>query len=520
MPAYANRSAEVDLSAPGGCIDQDVDGDGYPDGILAETIDASHPDQMALYLYAGTSQAAAIASGAAAWMIAEGADPFQVDELLRGAGGPGTLRRVMDGRGNGDLDVEEALGSLGSAGARTDRRHLATLMAYSSIATSAYVVPTARVSLFDEAGRPVANADLVVRLQGTTQATLTCRTSSAGSCTVQGPAGSHARYFSGGWLYTIEGAILHDRLHRAEGVIFHSKGLDSAVGAMQQHPRTAAMVLGYYWDMGIDPALGRIMTSVVVNDLAVGNDYRPSAWIYQPSWADVQRWSEPLSLGGSGISTSPFPVRPISMGGSGISTSPFPVIEVLAFKGTGISTSPFPITGTFSPPEAPALPGDLDGAPVYLSTGMIGSSADTSASSLQGVLDRGGFVTESDQPAASELGATNLERGASRHRGQQRRRGSDRALIGSIALKDAAGSAMRTPQPHPGEPPCSRPSPCPTSATANASTRATRSKPGAACGSRSICARPTGRCASRCWTSRWAASRSRTPRSCCRRGSC
>ena len=76
---YSNHGAEVDLVAPGGCLDRDVDEDGLVDGVAGETVHARQ-EGTGVYLWSGTSQAAAVASGVAARLVAE--SPGEAPERL------------------------------------------------------------------------------------------------------------------------------------------------------------------------------------------------------------------------------------------------------------------------------------------------------------------------------------------------------------------------------------------------------------------------------------------------------
>lgn len=67
---YGNGGWLLDVVAPGGEIDEDVNNDGFPEAILAETFQGD-PTDFGYYFYAGTSQAAAEVTGVAASMLAE-----------------------------------------------------------------------------------------------------------------------------------------------------------------------------------------------------------------------------------------------------------------------------------------------------------------------------------------------------------------------------------------------------------------------------------------------------------------
>ncbi|HUH03367.1 MAG TPA: S8 family serine peptidase [Kofleriaceae bacterium] len=80
---YSNKGYNVDVSAPSGRIDRDLDGDGNPEAILAQTF-SGDPTQFDYYFYAGTSQASAQISGIAAIMLSENPDitPYQLRSLI------------------------------------------------------------------------------------------------------------------------------------------------------------------------------------------------------------------------------------------------------------------------------------------------------------------------------------------------------------------------------------------------------------------------------------------------------
>ncbi len=80
---YSNGGPSLDLTAPGGDINVDQNGDGFGDGVLQQTFGAN-PTDFGYYFYQGTSMATPHVSGVAALLIAQGvATPDAVREALQ-----------------------------------------------------------------------------------------------------------------------------------------------------------------------------------------------------------------------------------------------------------------------------------------------------------------------------------------------------------------------------------------------------------------------------------------------------
>lgn len=79
--AYSNFGLEVDICAPGGDYNEDLNGDGNPDGIYQQTHDGTNFMDFDFYFADGTSSAAAFASGVAALVVSSASKPLTPAEV-------------------------------------------------------------------------------------------------------------------------------------------------------------------------------------------------------------------------------------------------------------------------------------------------------------------------------------------------------------------------------------------------------------------------------------------------------
>lgn len=79
--SYSNYGVDVDICAPGGDLGEDVNGDGYPDGIYQQTHNGVDFKEFNFYFAEGTSCASAFVSGLAALILARAGRPLSPTEI-------------------------------------------------------------------------------------------------------------------------------------------------------------------------------------------------------------------------------------------------------------------------------------------------------------------------------------------------------------------------------------------------------------------------------------------------------
>jgi serine protease len=111
---YSNFGSQIDLVAPGGDTDVDLNGDGNPDGVLQQTF-RGDPTQFNFYYYEGTSMAAPHISGVAGLLFAR--NPAATASQVRQAMETTALDLGPAGRdneyGNGLVQAANALAAIG-----------------------------------------------------------------------------------------------------------------------------------------------------------------------------------------------------------------------------------------------------------------------------------------------------------------------------------------------------------------------------------------------------------------------
>lgn len=183
---YSNTGPGLDVVAYGGSLQYDANQDGWPDGILAQTIRSQNPASTSYFFYAGTSQAAAEVSGILAWLVAAGATPTQArDALLETAtdlGDPGYDPLY----GQGLVSLYNAVNSYIAQSPQATPKYFANILPVVYKA-SGKEWSVAKVRVVNQAGTPRANAKVYGQWSGSASSKVTGTTDASGYVTFSSP---------------------------------------------------------------------------------------------------------------------------------------------------------------------------------------------------------------------------------------------------------------------------------------------------------------------------------------------
>lgn len=437
LPAgYSNNGTRADLVASGGSLSFDLNKDGYVDGVLAETITPGAPATPRYVFMAGTSQATALVTGAVAALLAEGAAPGEVKELLQSTATPlsWTQSPYTGLWGAGRLNIEAALAAVGSPGTPAARHYHVSIMPYLLQDTSPGVVlPKARVTVFDEDGALADGVTVAASMWGSGFAALSCVTVD-GMCTITGPSKGGAGATTASWRVSVDQIISDGVGHHPRPGLVWSEGLDQLIAAMQDDPDAADALLSFHWRAGADADLGPLAESYALVNHGVGIFNTPTALLLTPARLDSAsivaegevEWSD-----GSGLVSSPLGFT--FTRGAGLVSSPLgftiwslptglassPVLTALSIDGEGLSAYPGGPTAQTVLSGAGLVSSPLGFRPLMLGSGLVSSPLGYNAgfgtlidptSPTAGLLGAGGWVTGSGlQEGAAVFSASSGE---------------------------------------------------------------------------------------------------------------
>ncbi len=330
---YTNVGMGLDIFAPGGVLDRDVDGDGHPDGILGEMIYEGEPTRAWM---AGTSQAAAIVSGAAARLLDAGVVSGDIRAVLqRGARGAAWS---SSGYSVGHMDIYASYLWAMDHTVRHRTYELAMVPFLRAEEGTGRVRPAVMLSL-TQGGEPVDGQVRVgLELHGTSTLRMSCMPAGEqGTCIADTETWFDSDVLIG-WLVSAEVVVeASGESFRPEPVVYLPEELDLvfAEAAAQGESRSG---LAWSWSEGLHEELGLLAgaTSFLVSGSSHAET--PSALLLSDGAVAALGASE-QSIYSYGEDGGTFEVLDVafdsvmSMGGS--STSSLAITE-----GAGLATSP------------------------------------------------------------------------------------------------------------------------------------------------------------------------------------
>ncbi len=352
---YADLGPEVDLVAPGGALDLDRTRDGYGDGVLAETIDPGSPSSSGYWFYEGSSQAAALVSGAAAALLAAGAEPADVlPTLQRAADALGEGWR--DGVGAGSLNLEAALTLIEVDDVVAGEPVYAAILPYLLRDTSnTKLVPMARVSVLDADGEPVVGAEVFGRADSAGASKIwRCETDSRGFCKVSLPmiaaTDADGAPVELAWRFTVDAVTQDDGTGASPTALVVANDTLEALSCGLAELGVSEATLAFSWSAKTDARLGTLAEGLTLMDAGRGGATAPQALLLSAPLASALFDFEALTLdlSGTGVATDALGVvAERASAGSGVATDALGVSEgsaMVRVSGSGVATDALGVT--------------------------------------------------------------------------------------------------------------------------------------------------------------------------------
>jgi len=416
---YTNASPRVDLLAPGGDVSTDVTDDGYVDGILAETINLQDPSSTAWWFYAGTSQSAALISGAAVHLLQAGATHQQATTALM-LGSDNLGAAVKDGYGCGTANLDQALDALASGDGADTQEYFAALLPWLED-QGEQVQPQVLISLLDAEGRPVTGDKVYGSFQGASSASFRCTTDENGQCSASADAvdrnDSAGEPLALAWSVRVDTVYADGVANHPGSAFFATDGLEILLAALaNEGSGLATSPMGFHLPDGPMEPLGELAEAYSVVDMGSGLATSPMGVIATPPVLEpfATQTEVSLDLDGTGLATSPMGVIQLpvfSFDGSGLATSPMGLqeLQLVILGGAGLATSPMGFTALeLTDPLSEGFDSELlssDGSPVL--DGQAAPHAQL-GENTQAALDAGGWLADESYAAATALVGSGL----------------------------------------------------------------------------------------------------------------
>ncbi len=415
---YTNRNPGIDFVAPGGDVTVDNNEDGVPDGILGETIALNDPGTISYVLYAGTSQAAAVASGAAVQLLAAGATHEDAYGALH-LGAKSLGSEFIDGYGQGKLRIEEADKKFGEGKTGALPSYYVAIMPYLKEAGSD-IEAKFELTAMDETGALADGVEFYATITGTTSAIVKCKTNGDGRCELKAPK---VKYLDDDGLPRAAAWAVNVTTGKKDNIGVHPRtaffapdALEIMLAALEQEPDLDGSLLAFHWPEGKDPDFDDMWESYFLVDTGSGLGGTPLGVIFTPRlMASGSETSYDVDLDGTGLGGTPLGtvlVRRFDIEGTGLGGTPLGnrLLGFKSFDGSGLGGTPLGFrppqmfsgsgTGTFDAPDV-----YLDGSAVLMAE-TAWCSTDLTDTALGASLDGTDWFTAEGYGSATAFTAT------------------------------------------------------------------------------------------------------------------
>lgn len=348
---YSNRAPGLDFLAPGGDVLSDDDGDGFTDGVYAETISLRDPSVTVTVGLGGTSQATAMATAAAVHTLEAGFWPEEVSRALKkGAWENGVSISPdtwLDGLGAGVLNTT----GLDTWGGKWNKDYAfsAVVLPWIRDNGDGTVSPAARVTLLESLRTKGSAKSMTVygSFHGSTTERWSCEPDRYGDgCDIVGSP--VAREDAEGaalplaWGVSVEAVVSDDVSWAPRAALCASDALEILLAAAAAEPELHGSALAIAWPAGSSEELGDTVEALALVDTHSGLSTLPFGLVLTPE-AMVEGSSEEeveIDLDGTGFASSPMgkaSVRQRSLSGAGFASSPmgFEALDLLVVDGLG-----------------------------------------------------------------------------------------------------------------------------------------------------------------------------------------
>ena len=419
VPDWANLGVANDWASPGGDLSADLNGDGLVDGIPAWTIDRQDPSSADVWLMAGTSQAAAVASGQVVLSLIKGATASDMAWSLQ--------KKAIDADaslGNASLEDGVGMGALqgASEGGKGNSRlqYMVGVLPYLVDNGDGTVTPTARLTLMRDgkAAGDGANETLYGEFHGSSTSTFSCSVGTYGeACTVEGEAvdatdssGADAALL---WTVSVDAVTRGYYAYRPESALFATDALELVLVAMDDAGALDdGSMLAFGWEEETDATLGDLAESYTVVNTGTGFASSPMGVVFTPALVSGFGTSSTvtLDLDATGFASSPMgktSANRMTMSGTGFASSPmgFTSVDLLVLDGPDLGNTDLELgaVGVYGVGD-----GAYDSTLIDLAGGVVGMlEVDTdetlTSTALGDMLDAGGWVSETWHQAAAWL---------------------------------------------------------------------------------------------------------------------